>query len=470
MHGKQRSQATYRTNSNINNPSIAPVHKREYNYWVSGNGKLLNNVPCLKFDANYENLIIGEDYEFYVEQLEHQNNCIENGANYNTDGMPILPLPGLIGRRISENNLFRSTTTNKIVYRKGILKEIIENNEGEITKTSNLFYDPFTGDALLTEVNNSFNNPVYNYSYPGHWYYKGMLPSYQNSNATIFNADVSSGVVSLGDAAKYVMEGDQLLLLNNGGTLNGTIYYVTDVNLNDFTIEDISKAAPSSLTDVTFKVVKTGRRNLQSIAAGAIESLQNPVTENTNLLLLFNQNVTNQVTGSTHTLNGIKFCKSNGTSVTRDVTFTRNSGGISISITTPTEEVQLCSVSLAFTPSSTALGDYRFISYIPSSGALLLENIETGEVHNITLDSGDLQAFEQCFKSCFTVLNASAAEFKNGNWNYNYSDAGSPQIKHSSTGSTYDLNASNGNDYHYVKFGIYLVQKNYAYKVKRLQS
>ncbi|HYG52757.1 MAG TPA: hypothetical protein VD905_17760, partial [Flavobacteriales bacterium] len=473
MHGKPRSEATYKTGADLSSLATAPIHKREYKYFTNSNGTLLNTVPCLTADGITENVLMGEDYEYFIEQKEHQSSITTIGKAANTDGLLGLPIPTLFPIENSESDIFRSTATNKIVHRKGILKEIVENNEGEITRTTNLYFDALTGDALLTKVNNSFNKPVYNYNYAGHWYYNGMKPASDNTGALIYMADASSGNISLTNAWQYVYEGDQLMITANGsGNFpNGTLLYVNNVDQNDFDVEDVDGIAPATLADVTLKVMKSAHSNLQSVACGNIESLQDPVANNSNVFVMFNKLVSGVVNDDNYSMPNVLTCASGeGDNYYRTASINVTSTYLEILSAGEGE----CEIQINFPATlgrSPLLKEFKFLSFSVESGVMQVQDLVTGDVMTCTLSGPYAASWAICWKPCFTVLNAGAAEFHNNSWSYDYDDVGDPVMKKRTVnGGTTHTVSTTGSDFHYGKKGIYRVKKNYAYQVARQQS
>jgi hypothetical protein len=79
-----------------------------------------------------------------------------------------------------ERTQFRSATVCKVIQKYGLLDETVAHDLGSIVKTKNIAYDQETGEVLLTQVQNEFNDPIFNFNYPSHWSYEGMGQSYKN--------------------------------------------------------------------------------------------------------------------------------------------------------------------------------------------------------------------------------------------------------------------------------------------------
>src|SRR5690606_25149617 len=87
---------------------------------------------------------------------------------------------------------------------------------GARVSTKNLAYDSETGEVLLTQTVNNYNDPVYSFSYPAHWYYDGMGQAYKNIGVEFEGVDFNaSGIAPLINASSYFVPGDEL-------SLNGT--------------------------------------------------------------------------------------------------------------------------------------------------------------------------------------------------------------------------------------------------------
>ncbi|HEY1202670.1 MAG TPA: hypothetical protein VGE79_16890, partial [Niastella sp.] len=165
-----------------------------------------------------------------------------------------------------------------------------------------MLFDAETGEPLLTRTQNEFNDPVYQFSYPAHWAYKGVGPAYQNIGALLKHLEVKNGKITYGlngEEAKYLLGGDELLVYSKesynaagcavGDTASFADSYklwVIDSNMVHggapqlFLVD--KNGVPFSGNDVTLKVIRSGHRNINS-GVGSVVSLRNPLRMGTDL-------------------------------------------------------------------------------------------------------------------------------------------------------------------------------------------
>lgn len=306
MHGKLRSQAYY--------PETDPSHYTSYteNFYrvedpAADAKKLSNTVSVMHPDGTIDTAaFVGKDAELMVDMREQLS--VTNGYNIspNTDmfAVPFIPpifiLPDVINLAQREQDQFRSVATLKVIQRYGILDSVIHIDKGSKVSTRDLLYDSETGDVLLTRTQNEFNDPVYNFSYPSHWAYDGMGLAYKNIDLLLKNVYLKSGKLlgaPLADTSLF-SGGDEVLVsgkqqTGNAGTCSPSFATFPDYTkiwaVDSSAIRGGPKAiyfvdgygVPYSDSAVTLKVIRSGRRNMNSMV-GTVTLLQNPLVWNRN--------------------------------------------------------------------------------------------------------------------------------------------------------------------------------------------
>src|SRR5690606_13565438 len=117
-----------------------------------------------------------------VDMRESKTNVHSGGVRGNLDAFlaAILPIavPIALPAISKEETRFRSVVMTKIINRYGLLEKTEAFDSGSKIETKNLLYDAETGEVLLTETQNNFDDPVYSFTYPAHWSYDRMGPAY----------------------------------------------------------------------------------------------------------------------------------------------------------------------------------------------------------------------------------------------------------------------------------------------------
>lgn len=467
MHGKPRSVATYSSNANINDPFAQPVTKIDYIYNTLDPfndhtaNYLSNTVTVLDGDANYRQGELGLITEMYMDKAERYsfNTTFNLDPNFDVAGGSPLPSFSLVPSLEINEAQFRSAVTVKVIQRTGILMETRAFDQGSMAVTKNLMFDAQTGMPMLTEVNNDFDKPVYNYKYGAHWAYDGMGSAAQNWGA-VFNLTVTggSGEVDYPDAAKFFNAGDELFDFTNG-----VRYWVKDVTSaiapspDKITLVKENNSAPLAGT-YGVMVIRSGRRNQQAVTNGTIVSLSNPVTEREfplfaalNTWLADPTNYDSEEDPMEVTYQNCADENSTTTGISIDATnnrlvFSISEGG----------EVS-CRSYVQFDDDFllTAFSQLEGYSLTKMGNDVKVYNGTTGDTHWGEWVSSIGNCYEECIPN---VLHADAQRFTD-RWNYFYADLGDP------------ISAiSSDNDYRTGQRGIWRQETSHLYQVDRKQN
>lgn len=299
MHGKPRSQQVYQETQTVT-PGMeeSPLSSLTYLYKTDpATGRLDNDVLVMNRTAVpgknefIESRTVGVDYDFITDFRENETSTtvVTVQGNVETFFAAIFPIviPVVLPEFQSEKVRFRSAVTSKVINRYGLLERTISQDLGKQDTLRNVLYDAETGGVLLTQNKNEFDDSVYVFSYPAHFAYEGMGPAYKNSGVMVKTGDLEN----ITNAADYFMKGDELLVYNkDSADLNRPAYYkgwVSSVGTNgNISIIDkdgwpIVKTAGDD-GHYVIKVLRSGRRNLQSSSAGRIVTLKNPLVDSNN--------------------------------------------------------------------------------------------------------------------------------------------------------------------------------------------
>jgi hypothetical protein len=276
MHGKPRLTEIYAEGQ------LAPYSIVEYYYQYENKvidgisaKKLKNKIKVITPIGNSKNVIVGRTYEAVADFRENtsQMNSGNMGINLNFT-LPFIVVPMILGANYS-NSLtgFRSAVFAKTIERKGILHKTVAVDYGSKIETENLAYDSETGEVLLTSVNNGFRDTVYNFTYPAHWIYDGMGQAYKNLGytSTITHSFVDGYCTSLTNS--NLNEGDEVMVSQNGNFIKGWVTESAAIGIR------ILKKDGSPLDGFIdyLKVIRSGKRNLQSTPVGTIALMKNPL-------------------------------------------------------------------------------------------------------------------------------------------------------------------------------------------------
>ncbi|HTA26700.1 MAG TPA: hypothetical protein VK809_02850 [Bacteroidia bacterium] len=277
MPGKEEGQSVYDANGslissvnysyNVDNPSASPsLH-------------LNNNVSVVNPDGTIGSASIGKDIDMWEDMREQDSQTQAYTLEINNEFsiFPFIAIPidifPIFPKCTSQHNQFHSAVTVKYINRTGLLSKVTKTQYGSMTTTQNLLYDSETGEVLLTQSNNEFDEPIYNFTYPAHWVYDGMGPAYKNIGFTTKGVTISSGAIpSMYNS--YFSPGDEIEAYV-GGTLQSSRYWVTEANTGQLILMD-GTGALANMTASSLKVIRSGRRNISSTPIGTLETMNLP--------------------------------------------------------------------------------------------------------------------------------------------------------------------------------------------------
>lgn len=279
MHGKPKAQWVYQEGK------TNPISGVEYKYQITNENfypyRLNNKVRAFDKEKNLiEEVQIATDIDFYMDSREHYTSSYNGTSEVNLDFIttPPVPLPMIWSTYASEKTRFRSLSTTKVINKFGVLKKTIAYENGAKIETENVLYDAHTGEVLLTRTQNEFKDSVFNFTYPAHFAYEGMGQAYKNIGALFNNVTLSKFNISLSGSlspSDYFYPGDELLVINATAVTykRGWIHKTGWGNL--FVIDSVGKTIEGS--NLTLKILRSGRRNLQNTPIAHSVSLKNPM-------------------------------------------------------------------------------------------------------------------------------------------------------------------------------------------------
>jgi hypothetical protein len=250
------------------------------------------------YQPEYITSIVGQTHDMFVDMNEDSQTMSSFGMNFNLDLhlelssaspylITLIPLIMPIPTVKEDDNSLRTIVCHKIIQRSGILKKSILTTNGSVISTENLAYDIETGEPLLTKITNEFKDPIYNFSYPGHWYYPNLGGAYQNSKLTIdppgltslpsgsdhyINLSSPSSLLPTGKVSDYFAKGDLVLVKCQTATNSGEYHVLglDDVNKKILLINSVGQLFPVAQNVYSIRVLKSGFKNMQNVTVGDV--------------------------------------------------------------------------------------------------------------------------------------------------------------------------------------------------------
>jgi hypothetical protein len=276
MQGKPKAERVF-------NQSGQEISSSEYFYNATEEGgiqRLKNVVDVVdNTGAITKNQVIGREVEMFADMRQSEMSNTGKTINIGIDVIPIPFLPGSFPAPHfpwSENDdyrLFRSASVVKTIQYYGVVSKVVKKINGSSITAANLLYDKLTGEPVLTQSNNEFDDPIYSVNVPAYWMYKQMGPAYQTLGLVLKNFKINNGVIS----PEYVgslTAGDELV-----NTATGDLRWVISSPTGTIRIIDKSgRVVKNESSDLIVR--RSGYRNLLTAGATAITSLKNPVSNN----------------------------------------------------------------------------------------------------------------------------------------------------------------------------------------------
>lgn len=279
MHGKPKADRVF-------NQSGQEVSANEYYYNTTEDGgtqRLTNVVDVVDANGNITtDQVIGRDIEMFTDMRESELSNSGTSINLGADVVPIwgwpVPIPHWPRSSNTDYRQFRGASVLKTIQYTGILSKTIKKLNGSNISGTTLLYDKYTGEPVLTQTQNEFDDPVYSVSIPAYWMYKQMGMAYQNLGMVMKDFRISSSAVP-SQYASFLSPGDELIDLYTGirlwviksPTSTSSTAALRIISQSGRTIKDYSG---------TMKVFRSGYRNQLGANATNMTLLKNPVVAN----------------------------------------------------------------------------------------------------------------------------------------------------------------------------------------------
>ncbi len=280
MHGKPKGQNVYQEGINTPISSTRFVYKEQAPKYANTH-RLSNLATVVNSNGDISEQEIGVTMDLVNDFRESKTTSFSGSANVNLDvdvwGVPI-PLPSVWPSLSREKTQYRSASTTKVVNRFGLLDYVEVEEFGSKVKTKNLAYDENTGDLLLSEVNNNYDDKIYSLKFPAHWHYDNMGLAYKSINSEIREVNFNnSGNATISNASKLFAEGDEIYLETIIDDQNFYSHgWITSINNNQIKVVD--KFGNNLNGNFNIKVLRSGRKNMASTAMATITTKENPLS------------------------------------------------------------------------------------------------------------------------------------------------------------------------------------------------
>lgn len=285
MHGKPKREIIAGEEGNI-------IQEKKYVYKTNGSD-LANQVAALNEDGQVQqNQLLGLETQVYGDARYFNTKSFSTSVHGNLDAQFPWFIPTAFPDIAFENKDFSSFTLTKHIRQQGILDNVVVTDKGSTIATKNLLWDAKTGAVLLTQTTNEFKDPIYNFTYPAHWAYKGMGMACENIGTEVVSIGIETqpnSLIKVPGIHPYFTEGDIVFVEKDGQ--EGKKMVIEKVEHPSPTLTNL-KVRPLhlpiqnpafNLTNYNLgklKIIQSGKRNVATTPIGSLVSLKNPIVNN----------------------------------------------------------------------------------------------------------------------------------------------------------------------------------------------
>lgn len=283
MAGKLKRTASHRVEPNGHLGAL--ISSTEYIYKTKGTynensaNELDNTVQLAINDHQFSTGYMGVYYDMFIEKAESRLEDDGFGVQANLEVFSAIPfiIPTVFPSGSETQLSNKSIVTHKIVYRSGIIDKTITKADQSVVTSQNLLFDSETGSPVLIKSDNIFEDPIYAFTHPAHWYYENTGPMYKNdywflSSGTISGTGWVGGFVSTAPDSylniNNIAIGDKIFVrgLNKVG-------YVAAKTANSINL--IGSDGNTLFGSYTgLEMIQSGRKNLLSTEVGGLVAME----------------------------------------------------------------------------------------------------------------------------------------------------------------------------------------------------
>jgi len=288
MHGKMKSQAAYSETD-----EKTPLSYSYHSYKNTGKNGMNDKVDFVFNEKNgaIESGNMGIDMELMTDVREFRTQTNGFNGQLQTDFFTFVPFPffviPMLPIKTYTENKYRAVTCTKLINYHAIEDSVIVMDKGSVISTKTIAYDAETGIPIVTKTANEFNDAIYNTTYPAYWGYSGMQPAYKNINRQFSGVNFYDGLITgtAIDQANIFEGGDELYITNAGADSAGCVVtsgtgifklWAFDKGNKNFIFLD-KAGKPFTRNGVSFRIVRSGKRNDLGLVATTITSMKSPV-------------------------------------------------------------------------------------------------------------------------------------------------------------------------------------------------
>lgn len=278
MHGRPKGEKIYAEGATEAYTEVEYHYSSEFDPATNAL-KLNNRVNVMdKSKASIVQEYLGRNIDVAVDTKYERGTVFKPVIKFNNDlfSAGIIPIFTLIIFPMFSRDRkdIGMATMTKVVSESGILIKTVVKENGASIDTKNLVFDRETGQVLLSETQNEYGDPVYQFNYPAHFAYEGMAGAYKNIGLTFKNVSFEDGEPNIATYGNFFFPGDEIIFKN---TLGGNTRYQRGWAVMMDKLRFVNKLGYYiNFKNVDVRIVRSGRRNMLNANIGSFTSLKYP--------------------------------------------------------------------------------------------------------------------------------------------------------------------------------------------------
>lgn len=240
-------------------------------------------LDMLDRTATLQEYLVATEFDVAVDSrlVENESKTLSVGATLAFPLPTFLPLSISPILSVKKRKVgFYSHVINKHINYSAIVESIETEQLGSVNTARNILYDKFTGEVILSSLNDEFDDELFAFSYPAHWYYTNMRSPLESLDAATGTFSGTPGsytfTSSSGSLKNKLTVGDLVAVTNGGAPVNA---YVIVVNGNTAKLIN-TNATGTSFTlsgTCTITVTTSGRKNTLGGSMQSVTTKTNPL-------------------------------------------------------------------------------------------------------------------------------------------------------------------------------------------------
>lgn len=289
MDGKMKNQRVYGEGQKEYISGVDYKYRTILENEDKSQGKLDNRVQTIDSKGVIDSKLVGVDYDVINDFRENKTTTSTKGIHGNTAILSFtlltLVIPTPIPSYSRHESQIRTAVTTKVIHSTGILSEKVAYDLGSKVATKNLAWDAETGDVLLTQTVNEYNDNYFNFNFPAYWSYAGMSQASKNIGLEWDITTTGNGLyefTGVHNESDYLIDGDEVWINGiapDNRTKTRMKAWVVKVNTANFQLIDergiLIKG--DAIATAKIKVIRSGYRNVQMSTMASITSMINPL-------------------------------------------------------------------------------------------------------------------------------------------------------------------------------------------------